>query len=450
MRGEDGIALVAVILIMMVVSGLAFVVLRNADHTNRVTTDDRLRVQAIQAAEAGANAAMRRLEQQTGCDSSVSAPQVLQDGTRAVARYQTRIDPAAGDPCTNNQRVIRSWGFAPAASGRIVRNVEVSVKLVPRSGFNFTLFASGSQGIVTVRNTGTVQGDIYAENLDQTQNNINAENVISTGSIDTKDGSVYSGVVWAGGNVSIRQNGKVSGSVLAAGSSAQGNVLLENGVSVGRDVRAKGSISLPTNYTVGGAVSANNPSVLPPPVLDKPVFTWNAANYSPAPMTFASAALASAYLDLNRTNLKGTIYVPDSGGVVALTKGATVTGPLTIVTSGKVDLGGTITASGGPWQMIVVSQSNAGDAISVSTPSTFGPGVEMLLFTGGGVDVKNYTTMTGSIYADSISLKNKLTIMRAPTLASAPPAGFNFTQGSAAHFSVIPLVWRELPPAPPA
>lgn len=450
MRREEGSALIAAILISVVLAIIAGTVLKTADHSNQSTTLDRLRVQSVQAAEAGINAAMKRLETVTTCDPTATAPANLSDGPSTIASYRTRVDPESGAVCSGDNRVIRSWGYAPTLSGRSMRQVEVTVKLIPHRGFNFALFAEGAAGIVYVKNTGTVQGDVYAENLDQSKNNIDAESVITPGSIDTKNDAVYAGTLWAGGNVTLRQNGQVAGSIIAAGVSAPGNVIIENGVKVTRDVKARGSISLPTTYTVGGSVSANNPSVVAPPQLTKPSFTWDPANYTPAPTTFVSGVIASTWLSANSNNLQGTLYIPDPAGVVDLSNGGTVTGPLTIVTSGKVLLGSTLAAGSGQWPVSIISTNSQDDAISMTKPTTLASGLDVLLFTGtGGVDVQNNTTMTGVIYADRITIKNSFIIKRSQFMSTFTPANFDWSAVAATNYTVVPLVWREVAPVAP-
>ena len=450
-RRDEGSTMVAVVLVMFVAVVVGVSSLQMAMHANDATGIDRERVQAVQAAEAGVNHAINRLQANPACDTSVSSPQELNAGSDTLSAYQVRIDAEAGTACDTLARVIRAWGYAPATSTDTLRHLEVQVELIPQDGFRFTLFASGPNGIVTVKNTGTVHGDVYAENLDQTQNNINADSVITPGSIETDDNAIYTGVLWAGGNVILRQNGQVGGSILAAGTSAAGNVTLENGVVISKDVKARGTVSLPTTYTIHGGVTQNDPNVPPPPELSKPTFTWDPNNYSPAPNIYASAADLTAALEANRNALAGTFYVNAPSSTVFLPSHATITGPLTIVTTGKLDVGRTMSASGGPlpWQVVLVAEQTGNAAINVDQPATFSAGLEVLMFTKGEVNLKNQVTMTGAIYADSIQIKNGGEINEAPTLATSPPAGFDFTLSSANRFEVKPTLWREVAPGLP-
>lgn len=453
LRHEQGSSLAAIMAVLMVVSAAAATAVSMAMHANDVSIVDRERLLAVQAAEAGVGGAMERLESSSACDTAASSPVSLIDQDKVLAWYQTKVEPETGSPCASSLvRVIRSWGQAPKLQGRTLRQLEVTVRLIPGKGFRFSLFASGSLGIVTAVNTPTIQGDIYAESLDQTQNNISARDVITPGSIDTKDNAVYAGTLWAGGNITLRQNGQVAQSLIASGDSAPGNILLENNVNIGRDVRAAGTISLPTTYTIGGSVAQGDTNLPAPPNLERPTFTWDPANYDNEQI-FATGALLSAELEARKTNLQGVFYTADATTIVELPKSATVTGPLTVVTSGKVqvnDGGGTsFSASGGPWQVVIVSLNAGLEAIRVHKPSIFAPGLDVLFFTNGEVAIKNNITMTGALYADSIYLKNAVTVTFSQSLAENPPAGFDFTLASAANFVVVPVLWREVAPGAP-
>lgn len=446
---EDGSTLIAVVIVLFVMIVIGTTTLQIATHANDATTVDRERTQAVQAAEGGVHTGINRLGRNASCDSSATAPTELVDGDEVVGSYQVRIDPADGTACEDTERrVIHAWGFGATGGERSMRHLEVQVDLVPQDGFQFTLFASGPDGLVVARNNARIDGDIYAESLDKTHNLIDGNKVISPGSIHTKDNAVYSSTLWAGGDVTLGQNAKVGASVLAAGSSANGDVVLENGTEIAKDVKAAGTVSLPTNYSVGGSISEYHPNLPPPPQLEKPTFTWDPNNYS-SPQTFSTATELSDALEANEDDLQGTYYTDDPGGTVKMPKHATVTGPLTVVTTGKVDAGRSMTAAGGPWQVTVVAEDGGTGAINVGKPASFDSALDVLLYTEGEADLKNQVTMRGAIYADEIKLNNKVTVNRSESLATNPPVGFDFTQSSARKFLVAPVIWREIVPGDP-
>lgn len=448
LRREDGATLIAVVLVLFVMIVIGTTTLRVATHANDATTVDRERVQAVQAAEAGIHTGISRLQRNAACDSSATSPVELVDGDEVVGSYQVRIDPEDGTSCDTERRVIHAWGFGATGGERSMRHLEVQVDLIPQDGFQFTLFASGPDGLVVANNNARIDGDVYAENMSQTHNNLDAQKVISPGSIHTKDNAVYSSTLWAGGDVTVGQNAKIGASVLATGSSANGDVTLENGAEIAKDIKAAGTVNLPTNYSVGGSITENHPNLPPPPQLDKPDFTWDPNNYS-SPQTFSTASELSDALEANKDDLHGTYYTDDPGATVKMPKHATVTGPLTVVTTGKVDAGRSMKASGGPWQVVVVAEDGGTGAIGVEKPASFDSALDVLLYTEGEVDLKNQTTMRGAIYADEIKLKNKVTVNRSESLAKDPPVGFDFTQSSARKFLVAPVIWREIVPGDP-
>lgn len=452
-RDQGGTTMAAVLMVVMVVTVIGVASMQLAQHSNDVTSVDRERLQSVSSAEAGVTEAIGRIEAGASCDATVTPFAPLYDGTKLLGQYRNRIDPEAGTTCGETpRRLIHSWGYAPTGGTRALRHLEVAVELVPKAGFPFTLFAEGSTGTIYVKNDGTIDGDIYSEVLDQSKNNVSSNNIITTGSIVAKNNSSYSGTLWAGGDVTVGNGGVIGQSVIASGSApgSDGDIDLQTGSSVGGDALAKGTVTLGGGSVVHGSVSQNNPGLPPPPVLTKPTFTWDPSNYTPFP-TVGTAAQITTTLNTNRNNLQGTYRSTDSGGTIVFPDNVTITGPLTVVSSGKVDTGRTMSVSGGPYQVVVVAQSTASDAIDIVKSLTVASGLHVLLFTDGGVDMKNHVSMTGSIYGDFIDAKNTFAISKSDLLMTDAPPGFTWTFGSSASFSAIPTLWREIVPGlPPA
>jgi hypothetical protein len=422
-----------------------------AQHSNDATTVDRERLQTVESAEAGVHDSIRRLEEGAGCDASPTPFENLYDRDRIVGRYRTQIQPEAGTTCGQTlTRVIHGWGYAPTGGTRALRHLEVTVELVPQTGFPFTFFAEGNTGTMYVKNGGTANGDIYAETLDQANNNVNAQNVITPGSIITKNGASYSGTLWSGGNITLGSSGTVGKSVIASGtaSGTQGTILLQNNAVVGGDALAKSTVTLNNGAVVHGSISQNNPNVPHPPMLTKPVFTYSASNYSPQPAPGQSAGQVTNAMNTIKNNLKGTFRANDAGGTVVFPDNVTITGDLTVIAAGKVDMGRNMSVSGGPWQVVIVAEGTAADAIDIPKSLTAAPGIEMLLYANGGVDMKNAANFSGAVYGDYIDAKNTFTVTHAPSLMTNPPEGFTFSNSSALVVNVVPTLWREVVPGP--
>jgi hypothetical protein len=262
---------------------------------------------------------------------------------------------------------------------------------------------------------------------------------------------VYTGSLWAGGDIFVGENGRVGKSVTATGTapSTQGNVNLDNNVQVGNDVLAKGTVTTGNGVVVGGSISQNNGNLPPPPTLEKPTFTYDPANYLPAVPTTGTAAEITAALNGARNNLQGVFRSTDPTGTVAFPNNATVTGPLTVISSGKVDLGRTLNVSGGPFQVVVIAESTAADAIDFASTFSSAPALHVLLFTQGGVDGRNLTNFTGSIYGNTIDMKNSFNIQSSDWLRTNPPVGFAWDLHAASQFTAVPTLWREIVPGEP-
>ena len=437
----------AVLMVLMVVSVISVGSIQLAQHSNDVSSVDRERFQSVSAAEAGVTNAIDRIEAGGACDAVATAFADLNDGSDVVGRYRTRIDPEVGTTCGQTpRRVIHSWGYAPTGGTRALRHLEVTVELKAQQGFPFTLFAEGSSGTIYVKNNGTIDGDVYSELIDQTKNNVFTDNIITPGSIETLNGAVYTGTLWAGGIITIGQNSNIGQSLIAAGNNGSGDITLGSNSIIGGDARAKGTVTVGSGAVVNGSISQNNPNLPPPPVLTKPTFDPNAVAYD----VTGSAAQINAALEANKNNLQGEFRATD-GGAVIFPDNVKVTGPLTVVAAGKVETGRTMAATGGPHTVVVVALSNSSNAIDIVKSLTVASTLHTLLFTVGGVDMKNTISMTGAIYADYIDAKNTFTINASEILKTLAPTGFTWNFSSSSTYSAVPTLWREIVPGvPPA
>jgi hypothetical protein len=272
---------------------------------------------------------------------------------------------------------------------------------------------------------------------------------VTPGSIVSKNNASYSATLWAGGDVTMGSNSNIGGSVIASGNAVgtNGTILLGNGSVVGADAIAKSTVTLGNGAVVHGTVSQNNANAPAPPILHKPIFTWNPANYTPAP-TDSTAALITTSLAGSASTLHGTYHSSDAGGTVTIPSG-TVTGPLTIVSSGKVILPNSLSVSGGPFQVVIIAQSSATDAISQVSAFNAAGNLDVLLFTVGGINQNNAMNFKGALYADQIDAKNTFTITKSVSLATTGPAGFAFDASSASVYIPYQGPWREIVPGTP-
>jgi cytoskeletal protein CcmA (bactofilin family) len=461
LRRDDGIAMVTVLMLVMALAAVAVGAIQVAEHSTNVTVIDRERLQTVSSAEAGANAAIREIEVASGpgavCNGTLRSVSELRDNAGLVGQYQYKISPDSSVPPDPFTCTIDSWGTAPTGGTRARRHLEVQVKLIPRAGFPFTLFAEGATGTIYVKNTGTIDGDIYAEHVDQSKNNVFARDVITTGSLVSRSNGVYAGNIWAAGDVTLESNNTVGGSISAAGTSGAGNVSIGSGSVVNQDVLTKGTI---TNAgTIKGASSPNNPNVPSPPNLVKPVFDENAI--TPYTQDSGNVATLDGAMSAARTNLSGK-YRYTGTDTITIPNNVTVNGDLTIVSRGSIKLNNSMTigpnclpgGSAAPCIVAIIALGQAsgyqGSAIDVVQTFTGASGLNILLYTLEGFDAKNGMTFTGSVYADTIDAKNAFVITESDALRTDGPDGFTWDFSSSNAYALVPTLWREVVPGAPS
>src|SRR4051794_34354950 len=161
-----------------------------------------------------------------------------------------------------------------------------------------------------------------------------------------------------------------------------------------------------------------------------PTFTYNAANYNPAPVEFASPAAFSTYLSTHSNSLSGTFYVHggDASHAVDI-NGVSIGGDTTIVAeSAPIDAfggQGVGAANNNDKVLTLVSYyqpaagstcvnngGNPGDC-AIGIKNNFQPNdnTATLLYTPNGpVAFKNNADFTGAVYGKSIVLKNNMNL----------------------------------------
>lgn len=503
LRTEQGQALVAGVAISFVVMVLVITLLAVSVHTNDATVHDRSRSQGIQSAEAAVSVVIDKLARSVCVpDVGISSPSSLSAQGQTVGQYQAIVrlpaeagvlTPATWDPnnttgagCTTappatNDRVITAWGYGPSAtsSRKVLRKIEVNVRIAPLAGFRFVCYAGGAapQGVLSVSNNMVVNGNCYARTVSSSYNNlIDNGTLMSPGSITTKNNTTYQGNIWGGGAVTMGNNTTVTGYVTSATSS----IYLNQNARVMGNATAGTTITLDNNAAIDGTrcpavTGAPGCPTNPPPTLAMPTLKCTSADVVcwgtvfPGLNSAMDATTLSAWLDANKSSLAGSYYVSGTGQI-DFTKGGTITGPLTIVTTGKIKLSRDLvtpnattppvacTPSGGTRTCLVtiISMSPANDAIEIEAPrfTANAPTISVLLYTTGTILAEggaNPTTFTGAFYAENLDIQsNGTTVNQSQDLIDYPPPFVNWTASSAAQFAVEPIAWRERPPASPA
>lgn len=469
-RRDGGSALISAILMSAVVIVLGMTMLAISTHTNRSSTDDRTRDQVLHAADA----AVSRVTQDLGtnfqvsgaCGGPVSPPVTMADSGSMIAKYRYRVEGAAGDPgCTQNLRLIRAWGYSP--SGRIVRQLEVTVSVVPVGGFTYTLFAGTNA--LDMKNNASITGNVYAKTLSAAWNSLNVQSgdILTPGDATIKNNDVVKGRITAGGSVTLGNNSTVTGSVTAA----TGSVTLGSGCTVTDYIRAGTTITGTCSPSQPPASSyvPNSPST-PPAAIPLPTYAYDASAYIAAgtvpietTTTLANTTFASSPFT---TNAKGVYHVVADAtataatpGVIDLKRDVKITGPLTIVAdtnvagvAPKIKISGTWTSTC-TCQFVLVTRNAGADAILIDNPNLDLPTQTLttLFFTPGEIHAtQKVDHFYGSMYAGSITVKNNLTIQASTDLAQKPPLNFTFPTSSVTQWDVRPLQngWHEVPGGP--
>lgn len=435
-RDERGVGVATALVITLVVFALGATWTTVGLHQVQTSSYDRMREQALNAAEAGVNLALSQLAGQYDWPGT-SSTMALGDDT---GEYEVTVTPVNPLDPADLDRYIVAKGYAPtkASATLAVRQVEQQVRLDPTDGFSYALFAA--PGGLTGQNNSTITGDVYsAANVDLANSAKYFGDVTSLGNVTSASNTTIGGDVWAGGTATLDN----------AATTVQGNVRAVSNVSltgtVLGDAQSGGSI---TGGTVNGT---RTPNVAPPtpPALQQPTFTWDPANYTPTPSSWASASLFNAFWDANRSAFSGHHRVTGGGGAantVTLDKSWTMTGDVTIVSDGPIVLSRDIAnGTGGEVTLTLVSFTTTDPGVSFTNNVALPSSVHLLIFVpNASADFSQLKDFHGVVYAEAINLSNQF------TLSYAPPnvPGFSWTLSSVTHYDVDVVTFREVTPAP--
>ena len=425
---ERGFGVPMALFVALIVFALGATWAQIGVHDATLSVHERGWEQAVNAAEAGVNAAMSQL---TLDPDYAGTSGVLAGDT---GEWITTVEPiATSDPSDKRRRIVAT-GYAPSqtAANVEVRKLEAEVDLESIDGFDYGLFAG--DGTVTGSNHMTVNGDVYSTHGIALQNNSDVNgHVVTPAYVTTSNNSLITGDIRAGGNVTINDSQTtIQGSVFSGGSA------IINGHVVG-SVQAAGSV------TVGGAVDGTVAPNSPPPevrVEGLPTFTWDAANYSPTPTTWSNAT--AFYADWST---KALANLPFNGhhkindtAALNLDMKWKMDADVTIVTDGKVTLSREIVnATAGILNLVVITTSTSG--IEFTNNVTIPDSIHVLLFApNGSVDFRNLKHFAGAVYGKSIDVDQNFTL----TFARPAAPGFSWTSARAVHHRVVVRVLREI------
>lgn len=427
---EAGVGVPTALFVALVVFSLGATWTQLGIHDVNLSTHERSREQALNAAEAGVNAAMSKLTLDAGYAGGSGT---LAGGT---GEYEIAVEPIATADPSDLRRKIVATGYVPGRTdpSPVVRRLEAEVDLETTDGFDYGLFAGA--GALSGSNHMSVKGDVYSRDGITLQNNSDVSgDVITPAWVTTQGNTLIGGDVRAGGDVTLDNS-----STTVQGSVFSGGAVVVN-AHVMSDVQAAGSITVGT----GGAVDGSLAPQSPPPaarVEPMPQFTWDPSNYTPPPSTWPSAesfhadwaASAAAGLPVNGH------HRIEATGALALDQKWKMDADVTVVSDGPVTLSREVTNAGTSMlQLVVISLSEAG--IEVTNSVTIPDSIRVLLFAPNGpVVFRNLKDFTGAVYGESIQVDQNF------TLTSARPDVPGFTWGTSGdvHHRVVVRVLREV------
>jgi Tfp pilus assembly protein PilX len=417
---ERGVALIAALLVMMVCVILVAGALQLAIHSTQRSGLSRNRTASLHAAEAGLEAALSNLAQNSTCPATAGTETPLPDQNLPTESYKILAPVSC---TTGGNAVIAAVGYVPNATTPVATTTLVAHvnrgQGAPVSGgsgtnggyvFPDALFSGGS--ILTTGGSFSAYGTGGS-----------VPNVVANGTINIS-GSQLDGLVhgWSGVTLTVPVIGgevvgngvNITGATVQGGTGgvfSSGSLTLTN-TTVNGPAKYAGAFSNPGS-TVTGTTSPGA-GALPPP-RQMPVFTDSSGDMQ----TILGVGAASnscpgtgtgSYYDIP-LNIVPCVYNPASlDGIHVLV----VHGGLVTVTMPQTTTGG---------QLYIISAGGLGDAVTiVGTNST----LPVFAFTDGLLTVSG--NLTGQLVGGGIVTAGATTVTFSPPATPAPDFAFNNTQ----------------------
>jgi hypothetical protein len=420
-KDEQGIALIMTVTIILVAAMLAAVILYQGTSTDRHSGRGRNWNQALQNADAGVEEAISKLQASNGVVPAQFTGQNA-DGTYTVkvtylGRNRYQVDATGNTGTVQGLRAER----------------QVRVVMGPPKSFKYALFSNSS---VDTKNNDVVNGDIYAndEVTVDLGDIVNGSVTSATKYVTMKNGSEITGDVYTGGYDSsgYALKGTTVGGNVKAGSTAPNDCQGEShsdykvsANSIGGTIKTWSSLA---SGQPNGAKVFTGVCIAAPAKEVFPQFVYNAANYDPAPVSFANSSAFQTYITAHKNDMKGTFVVggsaSDPNNYVDIT-GIKVSGDLTIIANGPItaDQGSAdVTAANDTDKLMVLvsyytPQPNVACASNGGNPGDCAIGIKnnfdpsdntatLVYAPNGPVAFKNNAEFFGAVYAGNIVMKN--------------------------------------------
>ena len=299
-RGDDGIALMMALMVIVVATILAVAALNLATHTLNGSSIDRNRTQSVAAAEAALDNAVFTIQQAGATLPCTFLPGTLPTSP-ATANYSVTIsyystNPPTGSPMTctpgtpfptppaSAEITSKAYIGSSAATGRAM---DAEITLTPQEGLGDAIYGynliSLSNNATMTRMAGSTapDADMYTNGNFVCSNNETIDgSVYAQGSITAANGNTCSvtGSYEAVGNVNLDGQMTVGHNVVASGTPGNPSTINLKNVTVGGSVYASGSLTT-KNTTISGTSSSNGstPAV---PTQPFPQYTYQSSYFS--------------------------------------------------------------------------------------------------------------------------------------------------------------------------
>lgn len=461
-RGDDGVAMISVMMISLIATTSVLAVYQIASHELNETSQAHERVSSIGAAEAGLDLTLATLgTAPLPCTVSGTLAGAPQSGTYAVAVSYYATYPATGSPlsCTPGigpsatpaAALLRSTGSTGATVGG-ERVMEALVKLtpLPTGSLDKALFSDRSfqptNSVTLYGNVGN-DADIYTNgNFACANNEVLRGSVFSQGTLSASNNCTVLVDYYARGNVTLSHNVTVGHDA----KSSRGNIALTNSARVEHDAIANGTNTGGTvvNNRVSGATLADPPSQVFP-TLEFDLADWTAAGWTRHVDAGSDCALAHATVtDMSGqtapTVLRTSCAMAWSGNTsVSLGADLAIFSTAGFTASNNFTVRST-NASVRKFYLIVPTSSGTANCtapgISLRNNTTFQSSVQVMLFTPCQVSIANNDAGYGQIYGGVVTVSNNFTLRYRP--ASIP--GVEWIGGTATAFSRDLVYKREV------
>jgi hypothetical protein len=424
-RSERGFAMITAVMVIAMSSAMALIILSNGQHADRTSQRGRNWELAIQHADAGVQQAVSKIQAGNG---AVPAPF---SGTTAEGSYDVTVTSLG-----RNRYQIDSEGSSGVHES-LTASRSVRMILAPPRSFKYALFSLTD---IDTKNNDYVEGDVWANGsvrVDQNDEIVGSINA-ATGWVFLDNNSTVSGDVTAGGydpatNESI---------TISTGASIAGKATAASTVPDCSDDPAHLSYKIDVTGSIGGAAktwgtkTGSGPTgtlttgvcLAAPATKTIPTFTYNPANYSPAPVEFATVAAFNTWVAANSSNLSGTYYVRGTGAIDI--NGVSLGGDTTIIAeSAAIDAFGGVGVTNAntldkvfilvsyyqpPAGTVCTNNGGNPEDCAIGIKNNFAPDgntATLLYAPNGPVSFKNNAEFNGAVYANDIVLKNNMELI---------------------------------------